>query len=138
MDCLRALLASGLLLLALVLSPSAISAQTVNINGRFDGTLKFSPPCPNEGGEPRFSGKVGNGRISGRAARGQTFDWALTADGSFAGEMPLRQHRLGTKIQRYKGRVTNDAVQVAATFLVPGHPDTECKAAARLPLTAGR
>lgn len=117
-----------------LLAASSFAYAQGGPKGSFSGSLTFSPPCPNESGAPRFSGTVGNGRISGRAARGQSFDWALSADGRFSGEMPLRSHNLGTKVQRYKGKVSNGVVEVAATFVVPGHKDTQCTASARIPL----
>ncbi|GAB4184386.1 MAG: hypothetical protein OHK0024_24560 [Thalassobaculales bacterium] len=101
--------------------------------GRFSGTLSYVGNCDAEA-PPPFSGTVANGRISGRAARGRPFDWPVAADGSFGGEMELRQHARGMKIQRYRGRVVDGHVEVEVYFGVPGQPRTECTARSRLPL----
>lgn len=109
-------------------------AQQDGAGMHFDGRLQYASPCPSDGGDPPFAGTVTRERISGRAARGKTFDWPLKPDGSFAGAMELRPHQLGTKMQIYEGKVENGRVTVKAVFIVPGHPRTSCEAAATLPL----
>lgn len=118
--------------LLLLSTAGAVWSQTLPEN-QFDGRLEYVGHCDSES-PPPFIGAIKAGRIVGRTGRGKAFDWPVAADGSFGGEMELRPHKLGMKIQRYSGRVADGFVTVEAYYGVPGHPPTECRAKARLPL----
>lgn len=113
---------------------SPIQAQDYStLDASFSGEL--TPEGCEDSGRPLiFSGQIAGGRVSGRAMRGQTFDWGLTSDGRFGGELFLRKHRRGDKMQSYQGRISGDRVIVDAEFGVPGHAQTFCTAHGELAL----
>lgn len=81
-----------------------------------------------------FMGTISDGRVKGMAAKGETFDWEMKSDGTFGGELFLRNHRRGAKMQIYKGKVVDGKVIVKARFGVPGYSQTFCTGAGEFPL----
>ena len=63
--------------------------------------------------EGTFLGRVQEGRISGMAAEGANFDWPIAEDGTFGGQLPLKQHESGDQIfQWIAGRIEGDRLSI--------------------------
>ncbi|MEH6632500.1 MAG: hypothetical protein V7776_16915 [Halopseudomonas aestusnigri] len=104
-----------------------------NTVSSFDGLI--SPSGCRSSQKSPFRGTIVNGHIKGVAAKGQTFDWDLDPDGSFKGELFLRNHKKGKKMQLYKGRVDDGKIVVKARFGVPGYSSTFCTGTGEFLLT---
>ena len=77
--------------------------------------------------EGTFLGRVQDGRISGMAAEGANFDWPIAEDGTFGGQLPLKQHESGDQIfQWIAGRVEGDLLSIDVEYGAPDRPDTFC------------
>lgn len=75
-----------------------------------------------------FLGRIQDGRISGMAAEGANFDWPIAEDGTFGGQLPLRQHESGNQIfQWIAGRVEGDRLLIDVEYGAPERPDTFCR-----------
>jgi hypothetical protein len=75
-----------------------------------------------------FLGRVQDGRISGMAAEGANFDWPVAEDGTFGGQLPLKQHESGDQIfQWIAGRVEADHLSIDVEYGAPDRPDTFCR-----------
>ena len=113
-------LAVAFILFAIFAAPSAAA----------DGPRKFRGEITPSGCADRnvtpFKGIIANGRVKGVAARKREFDWPVSADGTFGGELSLRSHRLGENMQIYKARIEGDRLIVDVNFGVPGIPETQC------------
>lgn len=78
--------------------------------------------------EGTFLGRVQDGRISGMAAEGANFDWPIAEDGTFGGQLPLKQHESGDQIfQWIAGRIEGDRLSIDVEYGAPDRPDTFCR-----------
>jgi hypothetical protein len=75
----------------------------------------------------RFSGRVSGGVIKLQAA-GASMSGKVSSSGTFAASGRLRKHRLGTKMQWWKGKISGRTISLRATFGVSGHKQTYCTA----------
>ena len=107
-------------------------ASAGEISGKFNGLI--TPTGCRSSQKSMFNGTIANGRVIGVAAKGQSFDWELKSDGSFGGNLFLRKHKRGKKMQMYKGKVVGGEISVKAKFGVPGYSQTFCTGAGEFPL----
>ena len=75
-----------------------------------------------------FLGRVQDGRISGMAAEGANFDWPIAEDGTFGGQLPLKQHESGDQMfQWITGRLEDDRLSIDVEYGAPDRPETFCR-----------
>jgi len=109
---------------AVLMTVGPLAATAAEITGSFSG--KITPSGCRSSKESTFSGVIANGRVKGMAAKGASFDWEMKPDGKFGGELYLREHKRGKKMQFYDAHIENNKVIVQAKFGVTGYSQTFC------------
>jgi len=113
--------------------PETTFADARSVAGKFIGEL--TPKGCRPGPPYKISAELREGRATMKVMRGQSLDVTVESDGTFEGEVFLRKHRAGDKVQAYKGKVMGDTIEIEAWYGVHGHPRTQCSAHGLLQLT---
>jgi len=110
----------------------SLASDSTSIHGSFNGQL--TPEGCRPGPPYLVSGKVIDRRVTLYVMKNEILKMTLSDANSFKGEAFLRPHRLGEKIQVYRGSIRNGKVHIDAWFGIKGFTQGSCTAKGKLTL----